>query len=86
MTVRIKIRTCLLHTFNLNIFSWFPLAVTVSLDMTEYSFTEEYAYMDVCVNITDGLAERNVIVELASMNGTAEGNKQYKVKIFSWTY
>ncbi len=50
------------------------VVVTITLDMMEYTVIEDDAYLVVCVNITDGTLERNVEVQLYSMDGTAEGN------------
>ncbi len=50
--------------------------------MTEYTVIEDYAYFEVCVNITDGTLERNVEVQLYSMDGTAEGNPQKRHTLY----
>ncbi len=49
------------------------LVVTVNFDVIEYTTTEDDTDLEVCVNITSGSLERNITLQLTSMDGTAQG-------------
>ncbi len=48
-------------------------AVTVNFDMSTYTFTEASVTQVVCVNITEGITERNLEIQLPSSDITTEG-------------
>lgn len=55
--------------------------VTVSLEMESYSTSEDEGFIEVCANITAGGLERQVMVNLATTDDTAEGKYFFPPKL-----
>ena len=47
----------------------------MSLSETNYTIDEATGFIEVCV-VLDGIIERNIKVQLSTLNGSASGNHQ----------